>query len=110
MYHDEQYWQHLAARIDQSKGVISMKSKTRTMKEDVFVDATPTAVGVVTHFNTYHAQMPETGILNAEAAALWIGLRMAKSDSVVHTDNLPLYYMIRNKKTKNLRPPTYPHR
>ena len=101
MYEDDGYWEHLAAIIDQSKGTISLKHKQRNKKADIFVDATPTSIGVVSTFHTYHSQIPQTGILNAEAAALVIGLQMSNKDSIVHTDNMALYYMLRNHKTKN---------
>ena len=100
MYHDDSHWQEVAARIDQSKGIISLKLKTRRKSEDVVVDTTPTAVGVVTEQATFHAAIPESGILKAEAAVLMIGIKMAKRNAIVHTDNLPLYYMLRNRKTK----------
>ena len=101
MYQDEAYWHTLATIIDQSNGQISLRYKTRTKKQDIFVDATPTSVGIITQFAIYHAELPQTGILNAEAAALLIGLRMAPKDSIVHMDNMPLYYMLRNHKTRN---------
>ena len=101
MYHDDSRWQDVSARIDQSRGTISLKFKTRRKSEDIFVDATPTAIGIATEQITFHAAIPESGILKAEAAVLLVGLQMAKRNAVVHTDNQPLYYMIRNRKTKS---------
>ena len=79
--------------IDTAPDQIDLTVTEQRCEQTVFVDATPTPVGLISN-------QDRTEIMTAEAIALYLGMMHIPCNSLIFTDNQPLYWTLRNRKTK----------
>ena len=80
-------------------GTMSLTKSRVQVKHVSYADATPSQIGWFTPQGPRHERIPTTNILTAEAIALLMAMEQADPDTLVYTDNQPLFFMLKNRKT-----------